>query len=35
MGSHSSDGTLVFLEESTVNGETIMFGQYDIVLSPR
>jgi protocatechuate 3,4-dioxygenase beta subunit len=28
------DGTQVFLEESTVNGETILFGRYDIVLSP-
>jgi protocatechuate 3,4-dioxygenase beta subunit len=35
MASHSEVGTPVFLEESTVNGETIMFGRYDIVLSPR
>ena len=35
MSSHSDEGTLVFLEESTVNGETIMYGRYDIVLSPR
>lgn len=35
LASHSSAGTPVFLEESTVNGETIMFGRYDIVLSPR
>ena len=35
MGSHAADGTLVFLEESTVSGETIMYGRYDIVLSPR
>lgn len=28
------DGTQVFLEESTVKGETILFGRYDIVLSP-
>jgi hypothetical protein len=28
------DGTPVFLEESTVKGETIMFGRFDIVLSP-
>ena len=35
MSSHSSEGTLVFLEESTVNGETIMYGRYDIVLTPR
>ncbi len=34
MGSHYSEGTPVFLEESTVDGETIMFGRYDIVLSP-
>lgn len=35
MASHSEAGTPVFLEESTVNGETVMFGRYDIVLSPR
>lgn len=28
------DGTQIFLEESTVKGETILFGRYDIVLSP-
>ena len=28
------DGTQIFLEESTVDGETILFGRYDIVLSP-
>jgi len=28
------DGTPVFLEDSSVNGETIRFGRYDIVLSP-
>lgn len=28
------DGEPVFLEESTVRGETIMFGRFDIVLSP-
>lgn len=28
------DGEPVFLEESTVKGETIMFGRFDIVLSP-
>ena len=28
------DGTPIFLEESTVNGETIMFGRFDIVLTP-
>ncbi len=31
---YEDDGTPVFLEESTVNGETIMFGRFDIVLSP-
>ena len=31
---YEEDGTPVFLEESTVNGETIMFGRFDIVLSP-
>jgi hypothetical protein len=25
----------IFLEESTVNGETILFGRFDIVLVPR
>jgi protocatechuate 3,4-dioxygenase beta subunit len=28
------DGTPIFLEESTVKDETIMFGRFDIVLSP-
>ena len=28
------DGTPVFLEESSVNGETIKFGRFDIMLSP-
>ena len=28
------DGTPVFLEESSVNGEPIKFGRFDIVLSP-
>ena len=28
------DGTPVFLEESSVNGETIKFGRFDIILSP-
>ena len=28
------DGTPVFLEESTVKGETMLFGRHDIVLSP-
>ena len=31
---YEEDGTPVFLEESTVKGETIMFGRFDIVLSP-
>ncbi|MBT8435550.1 MAG: hypothetical protein KJN95_12830 [Gammaproteobacteria bacterium] len=31
---YEEDGTPVFLEESTVNGETLMFGRFDIVLSP-
>lgn len=34
MGAHQDEGTPVFLEESTVNGETIMFGRFDIELSP-
>jgi protocatechuate 3,4-dioxygenase beta subunit len=29
------DGTPVFLEESSVKGETIKFGRFDIVLSPQ
>jgi len=32
--SHYADGTAIFLEESTVGGETILFGQFDIVLTP-
>lgn len=28
------DGTLIFLEESDVKGETIKYGRFDIVLSP-
>ena len=31
---YEEDGTPVFLEESTVKGETIMFGRFDIVLTP-
>ena len=31
---HYQNGTAIFLEESTVNGETIMFGRFDIVLTP-
>ncbi len=31
---HYGYGTPIFLEESTVNGETIMFGRFDIVLTP-
>jgi len=31
---YEEEGTPVFLEESTVNGETLMFGRFDIVLSP-
>ena len=34
LGEHYDDGTAIFLEESTVNGETIMFGRFDIVLTP-
>jgi protocatechuate 3,4-dioxygenase beta subunit len=30
---YEEDGTPVFLEESTVKGETMMFGRFDIVLS--
>ncbi len=33
-GFYFGDGTPVFLEESNVNGETIKFGRFDIVLSP-
>jgi protocatechuate 3,4-dioxygenase beta subunit len=32
---HYGDGTPIFLEESTVKGETILFGQFDIVLTPQ
>ena len=32
--SHYQGGTAIFLEESTVNGETIKFGRFDIVLTP-
>ena len=32
---HYDHGTAIFLEESTVNGETIMFGRFDIVLTPK
>ena len=32
--SHYEYGTAIFLEESTVNGETMLFGQFDIVLTP-
>lgn len=32
--SHYAHGTAIFLEESTVGGETILFGQFDIVLVP-
>lgn len=31
---HYEDGTAIFLEESTVNGETILFGRFDIMLTP-
>ena len=31
---HYEDGTAIFLEESTVKGETILFGRFDIVLTP-
>jgi protocatechuate 3,4-dioxygenase beta subunit len=31
---HYGDGTPIFLEESTVKGETILFGRFDIVLVP-
>lgn len=34
MNEHYEEGTAIFLEESTVNGETIMFGRFDIVLTP-
>jgi len=31
---HYGDGQAIFLEESTVNGETILFGRFDIMLTP-
>ncbi len=31
---HYEGGTAIFLEESTVKGETILFGRFDIVLTP-
>ena len=31
---HYEDGKAIFLEESTVKGETILFGRFDIVLTP-
>jgi protocatechuate 3,4-dioxygenase beta subunit len=31
---HYSEGQPIFLEESTVNGESILFGRFDIVLTP-
>ena len=31
---HYEEGTAIFLEEATVNGETILFGRFDIVLTP-
>ncbi len=31
---HYDDGQPIFLEESTVNGETILFGRFDIMLTP-
>jgi len=31
---HYGDGQAIFLEESTVNGKTIMFGRFDILLIP-
>ncbi len=31
---HYGSGTPIFLEESTVKGETILFGRFDIVLTP-
>jgi len=34
LGEHYEDGTAIFLEESTVKGETILFGRFDIVLTP-
>ena len=34
LDSHYGDGRPIFLEESTVNDETILFGRFDIVLTP-
>lgn len=34
LGEHYGEGQAIFLEESTVNGETILFGRFDIVLTP-
>jgi len=34
LGEHYEEGTAIFLEESTVKGETILFGRFDIVLTP-
>jgi len=31
---HYESGEAIFLEESTVKGETILFGRFDIVLTP-
>lgn len=31
---HYGDGQAIFLEESTVSGETILFGRFDITLTP-
>ncbi|MDH3760807.1 MAG: carboxypeptidase regulatory-like domain-containing protein [Gammaproteobacteria bacterium] len=31
---HYESGKAIFLEESTVKGETILFGRFDIVLTP-
>jgi protocatechuate 3,4-dioxygenase beta subunit len=32
--SHYAHGTAIFLEEATIDGETMLFGQFDIVLVP-
>ena len=32
--SHYGHGTAIFLEEATVGGETILFGRFDIMLTP-
>ena len=34
LNEHYESGTAIFLEESTVNGETILFGRFDIELVP-